>query len=120
LALLELKPIPSAIFCASDRIAMGVYDALKEKGLKIPDDVSVVGFDNQELLAAHSRPPLMTIRVPYFEMGSWAVDQLTKAQRGENQAALALITLDCPLVSRASVDRPPAGGGKRPLRFRSR
>jgi LacI family transcriptional regulator len=50
---------------------MGVYDALKEKGLRIPDDVSVVGFDNQELLAAHSRPPLTTIRIPYFEMGSW-------------------------------------------------
>ena len=37
LALLELKPVPTAIFCATDRIAMGVYDALKEKGLRIPD-----------------------------------------------------------------------------------
>jgi LacI family transcriptional regulator len=118
LALLELKPVPTAIFCASDRIAMGVYDALKEKGLRIPADVSVVGFDNQELLAAHSRPPLTTIRIPYFEMGSWAVDQLTDAEPNEDRSALELVTLDCPLVSRASVDRPPVQSRKRRLRAR--
>ncbi len=93
LALLELKPAPTAIFCAADRIAMGAYDALKEKGLRIPDDVSVVGFDNQELLAAHSRPPLTTIRIPYFEMGSWAVDQLTDAKPNEGESALEPVTL---------------------------
>jgi Periplasmic binding protein-like domain len=48
--------------------------------------VSVVGFDNQELLAAHSRPPLTTIRIPYFEMGSWAVDQLTDAEPNEDRS----------------------------------
>jgi LacI family transcriptional regulator len=116
LALLELKPTPTAIFCASDRIAMGVYDALKEKGLRIPDDVSVVGFDNQELLAAHSRPPLTTIRIPYFEMGSWAVDQLTDAESNEHRPSLKPVTLDCPLVSRSSVGRPPVEGRNRRLR----
>jgi LacI family transcriptional regulator len=115
-ALLELKPTPTAIFCATDRIAMGVYDALKEKGLRIPDDVSVVGFDNQELLAAHSRPPLTTIRIPYFEMGSWAVDQLTDAEPNEDESALVPVTLDCPLVSRASVAQPPVEGRSRRLR----
>jgi LacI family transcriptional regulator len=84
LALLQPKQIPTAIFCASDRIAMGVYDALKEKGFRIPEDVSVVGFDNQELLATHSRPPLTTVRIPYFEMGSWAVDQLMDAEPNKN------------------------------------
>jgi LacI family transcriptional regulator len=71
LALLQLKQIPTGIFCASDPIVVGVYDALKEKGLRIPEDISVVGFDDQELLAAHTRPPLTTVRIPYFEMGSW-------------------------------------------------
>ena len=113
---LQLKQIPTAIFCASDRIAMGVYDALKEKGFRIPEDVSVVGFDNQELLAAHSRPPLTTIRIPYFEMGSWAVDQLTDAEPNEHRPSLEPVTLDCPLVSRASVDRPPVEGRNRRLR----
>jgi LacI family transcriptional regulator len=77
LALLQLKQIPTAIFCASDRIAVGVYDALKEKGLSIPEDVSVVGFDNQELLAAHSRPPLTTGSDSLFRdgfMGSRPID----------------------------------------------
>jgi LacI family transcriptional regulator len=94
---------------------MGVYDALKEKGLRIPNDVSVVGFDNQELLAAHSRPPLTTIRIPYFEMGSWAVDQLTEGEPNGQRPPFKPVTLDCPLVSRASVDRPPVEGGNRRL-----
>ena len=76
----------------------------------------MVGFDNQELLAAHSRPPLTTIRIPYFEMGSWAVDQLTDAEPNEDRSALEPVTLDCPLVSRASVDRPPVEGRKQRLR----
>jgi len=92
---------------------MGAYDALKEKGLRIPDDVSVVGFDNQELLAAHSRPPLTTIRIPYFEMGSWAVDQLTDAEPNEHRSSLKPVTLDCPLVSRSSVGRPSVEGRNR-------
>ncbi len=117
LALLQRKEIPTAIFCASDRIAMGVYDALKEKGFRIPEDVSVVGYDNQEILAAHSRPPLTTIRIPYFEMGSWAVDQLIEAEPKEIEPMLTPVRLECPLVSRASVDRPPAKNHIR--RFRS-
>jgi LacI family transcriptional regulator len=115
LALLEHKPVPTAIFCASDRIAMGVYDALKEKGFKIPEDVSVVGFDNQELLAAHSRPPLTTVRIPYFEMGSWAVDQLTQDEPNENGSALEPFKLECPMVLRASLDRPSVRTRRRHL-----
>jgi LacI family transcriptional regulator len=108
LALLQLEQIPTAIFCASDRIAVGVYDALKEKGIRIPDDISVVGFDDQELLAAHTRPPLTTVRIPYFEMGSWAVDRLINAQ-GDRQSLIGRpIKLDCPLVLRASVEKPAA------------
>jgi LacI family transcriptional regulator len=106
LALLRRKQIPTAIFCANDRIAMGVYDALKEKGFRIPEDVSVVGFDNQELLAAHSRPPLTTVRIPFFEMGSWAIDQLIGAKPDESLSADGPVTLECPLMLRASVDRP--------------
>ncbi len=106
LALLRRKRIPTAIFCASDRIAMGVYDALKEKGFRIPADVSVVGYDNQEILAAHCRPPLTTIRIPYFEMGSWAVDQLIDAKPTEIDAKLPPLRLECPVVQRASVGRP--------------
>jgi LacI family transcriptional regulator len=101
--LLRLKQIPTAIFCASDRIAMGVYDALKEKGLRIPEDISVIGFDNQELIAAHCRPRLTTVQIPYYEMGAWAVDRLIDKSR--DQPALGPVALECPLVLRASVDK---------------
>lgn len=113
-ALLQCTQIPTAIFCANDRIAMGVYDALKEKGFRIPEDVSVVGFDNQELIAAHSRPPLTTVQIPYYEMGAWAVGQLIDAKSKENQSAFGPVRLECPLVLRASVDRPSveSGGGR--------
>jgi LacI family transcriptional regulator len=117
LGLLRLKQIPTAIFCASDRIAVGVYDALKEKGLRIPEDISVIGFDDQELLAAHTRPPLTTVRIPYFEMGSWAVDRLINADGDGKSLPNRSITLECPLVSRASVDRPPVDT---PSRLRSK
>jgi LacI family transcriptional regulator len=107
LALLRRKQIPTAIFCVSDRIAMGVYDALKEKGFHIPGDISVVGFDNQELLAAHARPPLTTVRMPYFEMGAWAVEQLLDAEPNNARSTPEPVKLECPLVLRASVDMPP-------------
>jgi len=83
---------------------LGAYDALKENGIRIPQDISIVGFDNQELLAAHSRPPLTTVRIPYFEMGSWAVDQLTGGQPKEAQSGGEPFKLECP---RASVAGPP-------------
>jgi LacI family transcriptional regulator len=68
---------PTAIFCGNDPMAMGAYEALKERGLRIPEDVAVVGFDNQELIAAHLRPPaLSTVTLPHYEMGQWAVDHL--------------------------------------------
>src|SRR5258708_13668902 len=95
LALLEMKSIPTGIFCASDRIAVGVYDALKEQGIKIPEDISVVGFDNQELLAAHTRPPLTTVMIPYFEMGSCAADQLTHTDAHVNRSLARPVHLQC-------------------------
>ena len=51
--LLDLPEPPTAIFCANDRMAMGAYDAIKERGLRIPHDVAVIGFDNQEVIAAY-------------------------------------------------------------------
>jgi LacI family transcriptional regulator len=104
MSLLEIKP--TAIFCVSDRVAMGVYDALKERGLRVPEDLSVVGFDDQELIAPHVRPPLTTIRVPYFEMGSWAVEHLVKSGEEINKSRKQVVTLECPLVLRSSISKP--------------
>src|SRR3712207_6806181 len=63
--LMRVSDPPTAIFCGNDPMAMGAYEALKERGLRIPEDVAVVGFDNQELIAAQLRPALSTIALPH-------------------------------------------------------
>ena len=60
---------PDAIFCGNDQIARGVVDALRERGIAVPDAVSVVGFDNWEIVAAATRPPLTTIDMNLKELG---------------------------------------------------
>ncbi len=75
--LLRLPDSPTAFFCGNDLIALGVYEAIREMGLSIPDDISIVGYDDQEI-ASYIQPPLSTIRLPYYRMGNQAVLQLIK------------------------------------------
>jgi len=60
---------PDGIFCGNDQIARGVVDALRERGIKVPQDVSVIGFDNWEIVAAQTRPPLTSIDMGLRELG---------------------------------------------------
>jgi LacI family transcriptional regulator len=100
--LLRAQDPPTAIFCGNDPTAMGTYEALKELGLRIPEDVAVVGFDNQELIAAQLRPGLSTVALPHYEMGRWAVEYLIdRAAHGET--APTRHTIACPYVGRESV-----------------
>lgn len=62
-------PPPDAIFCGNDQIARGVIDRLTLLGLRVPDDVAIVGFDNWELFAAATRPPLTTIDMGLVDLG---------------------------------------------------
>ncbi|MCA4134210.1 LacI family DNA-binding transcriptional regulator [Arthrobacter sp. M4] len=102
LNLLEVPEPPTAIFCANDRTAWGAYQALAARGWSIPSDMSIVGFDNQEALAAHLRPGLTTLELPFIDMGRRAVDAiLAGAQRDGHTEFVA-----CPLVERASVAPP--------------
>ena len=94
---------PTALFCFKDRMAMGAYAALQDLGLRIPQDISVVGFDNQELIAAHLRPPLTTLRLPHYEMGRWSVEALL-GKVGTPSRTL----IHCPLIERESVARVDA------------
>ena len=107
------RDLPTGILCGNDRMAIGAYLALREAGLRIPDDVSVVGYDDQVDLAADVTPALSTVRMPYYQMGRWAVQQVIAA----TVATLPARTyLPCPPVPRASVgpprrqDRRTAGG----------
>lgn len=100
--LLDLPEPPTAIFCANDRMAMGAYDAIKERGLRIPHDVAVVGFDNQELIAGYLRPGLTTVALPFERMGATGVDLLAAITAGESTDT-KIVTVDCPLLERSSV-----------------
>ena len=102
--LMALSQPPTAIFCFNDRIAMGAYDALRKLNKKIPDDVAIIGFDNQQLIAADLHPGLTTMALPHYEMGQWAVEHLLKLiEKPSNGAAPVQHLLECPLIVRESV-----------------
>ncbi|MEO5807223.1 LacI family DNA-binding transcriptional regulator [Devosia sp.] len=101
--LLSLEHRPTAIFCQNDRTAIGCYEALKEAGLSIPEDISVVGYDDEEI-ARHMHPPLTSSILPHRAMGQWAVEQLDSANDANKR--FAITKLECPLVERASVAKP--------------
>jgi LacI family transcriptional regulator len=105
LSLMREPNPPTAIFCANDLMALGAIEALKQLGLRVPEDVSVLGYDDQEI-ARHTHPPLSTVVLPNYELGRWAVETLL--QEEHNRAAGApvrrrTVKLDGPLVERASV-----------------
>jgi LacI family transcriptional regulator len=81
-ALLELPDPPTAIFASSDQIAFGVYEAIRRRRLRVPDDISVVGFDDLPE-ARWSSPPLTTVRQPLSEMGTLAARTVLRLAQGE-------------------------------------
>jgi LacI family transcriptional regulator len=100
---------PTALFCFNDRMAMGAYHAAAELGLRIPEDLSVVGFDNQEFIAEGVRPGLTTVALPHYEMGAWAVQNLIRVIDQPQKGGPEQVRLPCPLIERGSVSRPSAG-----------
>jgi LacI family transcriptional regulator len=105
-ALLDLADPPTALFCFNDRMAVGAYAALHARGLAIPGDVSVIGYDDQQFVAAEQDPPLTTMALPHYEMGRWAMERALSPQ--DDTAAGQVHYLPCPLVRRHSVTSPPA------------
>ncbi|HET7822712.1 MAG TPA: LacI family DNA-binding transcriptional regulator [Ornithinibacter sp.] len=105
LRILDEFPSTTALFVANDQMAMGALRALAEAGKRVPEDVSVVGFDDIPE-AAFSQPPLTTIRQDFAALGREAVRLVVGAIGGEEQPS----TLVPPrLVARSSTARPPSG-----------
>ncbi len=100
--MMQLPEPPTALFCFSDVMAMGAYDALRKMRLSIPNDVAVVGFDNQELIAANLYPPLSTVELPHLEMGRWAVEYLVEHAESELLEKPIQMRLACPYIERMS------------------
>jgi LacI family transcriptional regulator len=89
--------LPSAFICCNDRLALGAYQALQEAGLSVPDDVSVVSFDDS-VLSSWLRPPLSSVALPHYELGRTAVELLLA---GELEPVTHRIPM--PLHARSSV-----------------
>jgi LacI family transcriptional regulator len=103
LNLLEQADRPTALFCWSDWMAMGAYDAIRKLGLRIPEDVAVVGFDDMVVIAAQLHPSLTTMRLPYYEMGEWAVCRLIEQLDEKSDIQPVQSLMHCPLINRQSV-----------------
>jgi DNA-binding LacI/PurR family transcriptional regulator len=102
--LLNIPNPPTAIFAASDRLAIGAMTAARQAGLTVPEDVSVVGFDDIEF-AAYYDPPLTTIRVPAREIGHLAVKVLLENIDNDTNEVKQYL-LDSDLIIRKSCSTP--------------
>ncbi|MGG4664863.1 ribose operon transcriptional repressor RbsR [Providencia vermicola] len=102
-ALLELPIPPQAIFAGNDAMAVGAYQAIFQKGMKVPDDISIVGYDDIDL-SSYMIPPLTTIHQPKDELGQQAVNQLI--YRMDNpEAETSVLVLTPELIERQSVKK---------------
>ncbi len=97
---------PTAVFCFNDRMAAGVYVAAHRRGLDIPGDLSIVGYDDQQLVAGELDPPLTTIALPHYEMGRWATEVALGVREPPEGGRPHL--MPCPIIRRDSVGPPPA------------
>lgn len=98
---------PTALICLNDRVAYGVYQALSEAGLSIPDDVSVVSFDDSDL-ATWARPQLSSVALPHLELGRQATELLLSADRKPG-----IHKVEMPLEARGSIGAPKKTRRKR-------
>jgi LacI family transcriptional regulator len=104
--LFDLSPRPTAIFASNDEMAAGVVFAARERGIAVPDELSVIGFDDTPI-AAHIWPPLTTVRWPIVSMARAAARKLVGDVVGGAAAADQPSELPSLLVKRASVAPPP-------------
>lgn len=102
---------PTGIFCFNDRMAAGAYASARHHDLRIPEDLSVVGYDDQQLIATELDPPLTTVALPHYEMGRWATEVLLGRAIAPHEAD-GVLRMPCPLIVRGSVGPPPASPGQ--------
>lgn len=101
--LLDLRPElrPSAVFCFSDQIAWGVLQIARRQDVRVPEELAVIGFDNQRFIAEATLPALTTVQLPHHQMGELALEAALKAIANPSVRTQHVV-VDCPLVLRAS------------------
>ncbi|HHF5309532.1 TPA: substrate-binding domain-containing protein [Haemophilus influenzae] len=103
-SLLTQSSRPTAVFCCSDTIAVGSYQAIQQQGLRIPQDLSIMGYDDIEL-ARYLSPPLSTICQPKAELGKLAVEALLQRIKNPNENYRTLV-LEPTCILRGSISTP--------------
>ncbi|MCX5054864.1 LacI family DNA-binding transcriptional regulator [Streptomyces sp. NBC_00201] len=98
---------PTGVLCYNDRVAAGVLHAATRLGIDVPADLSVVGYDDQEHMAAFLTPPLTSVALPHRAMGEAAARLLLDAIEAGRTPPATVRRLACPVVSRASVGPAP-------------
>ncbi len=101
--LLELKKRPTAVFCANDLMALGAIKAIREKKLKVPGDVSIIGFDDL-VISRYFTPPLTSVRQPLFHIGKEALINLIGIINKEKEEPQE-VEIETRLIKRDSVAR---------------
>ncbi|MCJ1706127.1 LacI family DNA-binding transcriptional regulator [Microbacterium sp. VKM Ac-2923] len=107
---LEPAQRPTGIFAYNDRIAAGVVTWAHRHGIRIPEDLSIVGYDDQQLVASELDPPLTTVSLPHAAMGRWAMEVALGLREADTESPHLM---DCPIVRRASVGPPAHLGSAR-------
>ena len=108
--LLALSDPPTAVLCYNDMSALGAMRSIRLHGKRIPEDISVVGFDDL-FLASYTQPPLTTVRQPMRRMGLLAMENLFRLMSGEDSAIR--VTVEAELIVRESTARPNTKDGSR-------
>jgi len=98
--------LPTAIVTFDDQVAVGSLEALKAMGLRVPEDVSVIGFDDQ-FITRHTSPPLTTVHQPWVNMGKLAMAKVDSVLSGRDLHEGGLTVLECPLIVRESTGPAP-------------
>lgn len=117
--LLDRRPDLTAVFAVNDLTALGAMEIAQQRGLRVPDDLSIAGFDDI-YLAAYANPPLTTVRLPAYEMGRAATQRLVARIGGDAEARAdeggpspgQFFPVE--IVPRGSVSPPREGSGRRP------
>ncbi len=95
----QQKPLFDSVICGNDRIAFMVYQTLMAQGLRIPEDVAVIGYDNMVGIGDLFLPPLSTVQLPHYEIG-----RLSALHIIEGKAHRDVIKVDSPLLLRQSMN----------------
>jgi LacI family transcriptional regulator len=107
--LVDRRPDLTAVFCANDLVAIGALSALSERSLRVPEDISVIGFDDTEL-SRHATPPLTTMRIYSRDMARAAARRLLERVENPSQPPVR-IEFPIDLVVRKSCASPQRQGG---------